>query len=101
MSDEQKESPTPEEPHIQPLEEVKTPAEEVKTPIEKYHCNNCRVDLSSDMITKLALDYRKNEDGSLVADIMRFSIFCKQCNFFIAIVDPDASKQLQKIVKRK
>lgn len=69
--------------------------------MEMYHCNNCRIDLSPEMVTKMALDFKRNDDGSVSPMIARHSIFCKACNHFIRIVDPVVSRELKKIEDKK
>jgi len=64
------------------------------------HCNNCRVELTEDKVTKNAIDYQRNEDGSLSKIASRFSVFCKNCMKFITIIDRDAVKMLQDMIKK-
>jgi hypothetical protein len=83
------------------MNEQNKPDEVVKPLIEKYHCVNCRKDLSADQAMKMPLDYFRKEDGTLEAYPARFSVFCKTCNHFIGVMDPQREAELQKIVNKK
>ena len=64
------------------------------------HCNNCRLELTEEKVTKQPTEYVKNEDGSFGKTATRFSIFCKNCMKFITLVDQDAAKMLQDMIKK-
>lgn len=64
------------------------------------HCNNCRVELTEDKVVKNAIDWLRNEDGSLSKKANRFSVFCKQCMKFITVIDQDAAQMLQNMIRK-
>ena len=64
------------------------------------HCNNCRLELTEDKVIKNAIDYQRNEDGSLSKAASRFSVFCKQCMKFVTVIDFDAAKMLQDMIRK-
>jgi hypothetical protein len=64
------------------------------------HCNNCRTEMTEERVVKTPIDYLRNEDGSLSKAASRFSIFCKQCMKFITILDRDAQKLLQEMIRK-
>ena len=64
------------------------------------HCNNCRIELTEDKVTKNAIDWIRAEDGTLTKAATRFSIFCKNCMKFICILDRDAQKMLNDMVRK-
>ena len=68
---------------------------------EIYHCVNCRADKTVDEVNKEPLDFERNEDGSLSTKPGRYSVFCKQCQYFMRIIDPVATAELAKIANRK
>jgi hypothetical protein len=74
----------------------------VETPKEVVygHCNNCRLELTEDKVVKNAIDYQRNHDGSLSKAASRFSVFCKNCMKFITLIDNDAAKMLQDMIKK-
>jgi ribosomal protein L44E len=68
---------------------------------ERYYCSNCRKELNVEQVNKRPLDFIRNEDGSLSPQPARFSVFCKQCEQFLRIIDPQVAAELQKIVDKK
>jgi hypothetical protein len=64
------------------------------------HCNNCRLELTEEKVVKNAIDYLRNEDGSLSKAASRFSVFCKQCMKFITVIDQDAQKLLNEMIRK-
>lgn len=64
------------------------------------HCNNCRLELTEDKIVKTPIDYVRAEDGTLTKAASRFSIFCKNCMKFVTIIDKDAAKMLQDMIRK-
>ena len=64
------------------------------------HCNNCRLELTEDKVVKNAIDYLRNEDGSLSKAASRFSVFCKNCMKFITVIDRDAQKLLNEMIRK-
>lgn len=64
------------------------------------HCNNCRLELTEDRVVKTPIDYARNEDGSMSKTATRFSVFCKNCMKFVTLIDRDAAKMLQDMIKK-
>jgi len=64
------------------------------------HCNNCRLELTEDRVVKQPIEYLKNEDGSFSKTATRFSVFCKNCMKFITLIDKDAAKMLQEMIRK-
>ena len=64
------------------------------------HCNNCRLELTEEKVVKQPIEYIKNEDGSFGKTATRFSVFCKQCMKFVTLIDADAAKMLQNMIKK-
>jgi hypothetical protein len=64
------------------------------------HCNNCRVELTEEKVVKTPIDYLRGEDGTLTKAASRFSVFCKNCMKFITIIDRDAAKMLQDMIRK-
>jgi|SRR5579864_50708 len=64
------------------------------------HCNNCRLELTEDKVVKTPIDYIRAEDGTLTKAASRFSIFCKNCMKFVTIIDRDAQKLLNDMIRK-
>jgi L-cysteine desulfidase len=64
------------------------------------HCNNCRIELTEDKVNKQEIDWIRNEDGTLSKSASRFSVFCKSCMKFITIIDHNAAKMLQDMIRK-
>lgn len=64
------------------------------------HCNNCRLELTEEKVTKQPIDYLKAEDGTMTRYASRFSVFCKGCMKFITVIDKDAQKMLQDMIRK-
>jgi hypothetical protein len=69
-------------------------------PEETFYCSNCRLHLKDEQIVKQPIDYQRNEDGSLSKAASRFSVFCKNCYKFLRILDRDAQKLLNEMVRK-
>jgi len=91
---------TDEQPKVVPKVEPKVEPKVVAPP-EKYHCTNCRTDKNVTQVTKMPLDYKRNEDGTAETTPGRYSVFCAVCQQFLAIIDPAAKKELNRIINRK
>lgn len=66
-----------------------------------FRCATCHEVRSEKEVTKLALDFIKNEDGTLSPGTLRFSVFCSTCQKFLGVIDPDATAQLDKMTEPK
>jgi hypothetical protein len=64
------------------------------------HCNNCRLELTEEKVVKNAIDWLRGEDGTLTKAATRFSIFCKNCMKFICVLDNDAQKMLNDMIRK-
>ena len=64
------------------------------------HCNNCRLELTEKKVVKNAIDYQRNHDGSLSKAASRFSVFCKNCMKFVCVIDRDANKLLEEMIRK-
>lgn len=64
------------------------------------HCNNCRLELTEDRVVKTPIDFLKAEDGTMTRFASRFSVFCKQCMKFVTLIDKDAAKLLQEMIRK-
>ena len=64
------------------------------------HCNNCRLELTEDRVVKTPIDYLKAEDGTMTRFASRFSVFCKQCMKFVTVIDRDAQKMLENMIRK-
>lgn len=63
-----------------------------------FNCNTCHDARSGSDITKVAIDFNKNVDGTLSPGTARFSVFCAKCQNFLGVIDPDASARLEKMI---
>ena len=67
---------------------------------ETFYCSNCRKHYSDEEVRKEAIDYQRNEDGTLSKSASRFSVFCKVCAKFFRVIDNDAAKMLKDMVRK-
>ncbi len=66
-----------------------------------FHCSNCREDYKEEGVKTLPLDYVQDPTtGKPVAAKNRVSIFCKKCDHFIGIADPQRDKTLEEFKKK-
>jgi len=74
----------------------------VVEPVQKetFYCGNCRRHYSDEEVRKEAIDYARSEDGSLTKCASRFSVFCKVCARFLRIIDKDAAKMLNEMIRK-
>jgi hypothetical protein len=97
MTEEQK--PTGEEKPVEQSSPVEEAPKELE--IEKQNCPTCKVrKLDADLI-KQPLGWKKDADGNIKGDIIRCTVFCKQCQTVLTVIDPDAAKELNKIKKER
>lgn len=54
---------------------------------ERFHCSECRKDLSATEYKKQPLGYTKTDKGTLTPNTKRFALFCKICGKFLLILD--------------
>ena len=67
----------------------------------KFHCSNCREDYKEEGIRQQPLDYIQDPvTGKPVAAKTRVSIFCKKCDHFIGIADPERDRTLEGFKKK-
>lgn len=64
------------------------------------HCNNCRLELTEERVVKQPIEWLKNEDGSMSKVANRFSVFCKSCMKFVTLIDREAQKMLQNMIRK-
>lgn len=81
-------------------------AEEVAKKPESFYCSNCKeykVLGNEQDVLRQVIDFSKAEDGKAVllkvSEAKRFALFCKKCQKFFGIVDPEAKAALEKFIQ--
>ena len=67
---------------------------------EEFNCRNCQRRYSEDEVRKEPIDWIRNEDGTLSKSASRFSVFCKVCGYFFRVLDNNAAKMLQDMIRK-
>lgn len=72
-----------------------------KLVIDNLYCPTCKERKLDKDLDKQPLGYNKAEDGSVVADLTRFTVFCKKCQTMLIVVAPDTVKELENIKRAR
>jgi hypothetical protein len=67
---------------------------------EQFYCKNCRRHFYGKDVRKEPIDYARAEDGTLSRCASRFSVFCKVCALFLRVIDQDAQKMLNEMIRK-
>lgn len=72
----------------------------VTPPKETFYCSNCRKHYNDEEVRKEAIDYVRAEDGSLTKSASRFSVFCNVCAKFFRVIDNNAQRMLNDMIRK-
>jgi len=72
-----------------------------KLVLDHLYCPTCKVRKLDAELDKQPLGYSQSEDGSAKSDLTRFTVFCKQCQTVLTVIDPGAVKELEDIKRAR
>lgn len=75
------------------------PSKEVH--ISEVYCLTCKERKTDKDFDKRPLGYRTADDGSIVGDFTRCTIFCNKCQTLLAVIDPGSVKEYEDIKKER